>query len=50
MSVGVQSLALVLYSQRKGVFYIDTCKAEWIDYYYNEDILLWKKEIIMFGR
>ena len=27
MSVGVQSLALILYCQKKGLFYIDTCKA-----------------------
>lgn len=27
MSVAVQSLALVLYCQKKEVFYIDTCKA-----------------------
>lgn len=43
VSVGVQSLSVILYCQKKGVLYIDTCKEEELDYYYASDIPLSKK-------
>ena len=38
MSIDTSSRDIALYCQEKGVLYIDTCKGEWDEYYYDESI------------